>query len=42
MPDVCTVCGKDVARLEACERDKVFHFDCYVLYKRQGSTRLQK
>jgi hypothetical protein len=35
MPDVCTVCGKNVVKLEVCEGDKVFHFDCYVLYKRR-------
>jgi hypothetical protein len=41
MPDVCAVCGKIVARFEACEGEKVFHLDCYVLYKRQARTRGQ-
>jgi len=38
MPDVCTDCGKDVVKLEACEGEKIFHLDCYVLYKGRGST----
>jgi hypothetical protein len=36
MPDVCSVCGKDVVRLEVCEGEKLFHFECYVLSKRRG------
>jgi len=41
MPDVCAACGKIVMRLEACEGEKVFHLDCYGLYKRRALSSAQ-
>ena len=37
MPDsLCAVCGKIVTPPEVREGEKLFHLDCYRLYKRQA------
>jgi hypothetical protein len=36
---VCATCGNRVAAREVREGDKVFHLDCYVLYKRRPRGR---
>jgi hypothetical protein len=32
---VCAFCGKNAERLQVHEGEKLFHLDCYVLYKRR-------